>query len=111
MVAASIIFLGAGTGVLCSTVNPFATGVASDAAGISLGDGIGVRIVMWFVLVAMAIGYVIRYARRVRSDPSRSVVGISPDRRGGRARADRRRAARSPAARSSSWCCSSARSW
>ena len=41
MVAASIIFLGAGTGVLCSTVNPFATGVASDAAGISLGDGIG----------------------------------------------------------------------
>ena len=44
MVAASIIFLGAGTGVLCSTVNPFATGVASDAAGISLGDGIGVRI-------------------------------------------------------------------
>ena len=52
MVAASIIFLGAGTGVLCSTVNPFATGVASDAAGISLGDGIGVRIVMWLVLVA-----------------------------------------------------------
>ena len=43
MVAAAIIFLGAGTGVLCSTVNPFATGVASDAAGISLGDGIGVR--------------------------------------------------------------------
>src|SRR5213078_1933021 len=37
LVAASIIFLGAGTGVLCSTVNPFATGVASDAAGISLG--------------------------------------------------------------------------
>ena len=37
MVAAAIIFLGAGTGVLCSTVNPFATGVASDAAGISLG--------------------------------------------------------------------------
>ena len=28
LVAASIIFLGAGSGVLCSTVNPFATGVA-----------------------------------------------------------------------------------
>ena len=34
--AVSIIFLGAGTGVLASTVNPFATGVASDAAGISI---------------------------------------------------------------------------
>src|SRR3954449_13251976 len=78
MVAASIIFLGAGAGVLCSTVNPFATGVASDAAGISLGEGIGVRLLMWLVLVPLAIGYVLRYARRVRSDPSRSVVGISP---------------------------------
>lgn len=78
MVAASIIFLGAGTGVLCSTVNPFATGVASDAAGVSLGAGIGVRIAMWVVLVSMAIGYVLWYARRVRTDPGRSVVGISP---------------------------------
>src|SRR3954452_12750384 len=78
MVAASIIFLGAGTGVLCSTVNPFATGVASDVVGISLGDGIRVRIAMWVVLFALAIGYVIRYASRLPEDPSRSVVGISP---------------------------------
>ena len=78
IVAASIIFLGAGAGVLCSTVNPFATGVASDAAGISLGDGIGLRIVMWVVLVAMAIAYVLRYARRLSKDPARSIVGISP---------------------------------
>jgi uncharacterized ion transporter superfamily protein YfcC len=78
LVAASIIFLGAGTGVLCSTVNPFATGVASDAAGISLGDGIALRIVMWLVLVALAIGYVLRYASRVRRDPSKSIVGVSP---------------------------------
>jgi uncharacterized ion transporter superfamily protein YfcC len=78
MVAAAIIFLGAGAGVMASTVNPFATGVASDAAGISIGDGIGVRIAMWVVLVAMAVGYVVRYASRVRADPSRSVVGISP---------------------------------
>ena len=33
---------------------------------------------MWFVIVALAIGYVIRYARRVPADPSRSIVGISP---------------------------------
>ncbi|MFL5579026.1 MAG: YfcC family protein, partial [Gemmatimonadaceae bacterium] len=78
LVAASIIFLGAGAGVLCSTVNPFATGVASDAAGISLGDGIGLRIAMWVVIVAMAVGYVLWYARRVRRDPGASIVGISP---------------------------------
>jgi uncharacterized ion transporter superfamily protein YfcC len=78
MVGAAIIFLGAGTGVLASTVNPFATGVASDAAGISLGDGIGLRIAMWLVLVPLAIGFVIWYARRVQKDPSKSVVGVSP---------------------------------
>src|SRR3954466_12346973 len=78
LVAASIIFLGAGSGVLCSTVNPFATGVASDAAGISLGEGSGLRFIMWVVLVAMAIGYVLRYANRVRRDPGTSIVGISP---------------------------------
>lgn len=78
MTAAAIIFLGAGTGVIASTVNPFATGVASDAAGISLGDGIGLRIAMWLVLVPIAITYVVFYARRIASDPARSVVGISP---------------------------------
>jgi uncharacterized ion transporter superfamily protein YfcC len=77
MVGAGIIFLGAGTGVIASTVNPFATGVGSDAAGITLGDGIGLRIAMFLVLVPMAIGYVILYARRVEKDPARSVVGVS----------------------------------
>jgi uncharacterized ion transporter superfamily protein YfcC len=77
MVAAAIIFLGAGSGVIGSTVNPFATGVASDAAGISIGDGIGLRIALWITVVALAIGYVILYAQRVRKNPAKSVVGVS----------------------------------
>jgi uncharacterized ion transporter superfamily protein YfcC len=77
LVAAAIIFLGAGTGVLASTVNPFATGVASDAAGIEVGDGIILRVLMFVVLVGLAIGYVLLYCRRITADPSRSVVGIS----------------------------------
>ncbi len=77
MVAAAIIFLGAGSGVIASTVNPFSTGVASDAAGISIGDGIGLRIAMWFVLVTLAIAFVIRYARRVKAHPETSIVGVS----------------------------------
>ncbi len=77
LVAASIIFLGAGSGVIGSTVNPFATGVASDAAGITIGDGIGLRIALWVVLVTSAIGYVIWYARRVREHPAKSIVGVS----------------------------------
>jgi uncharacterized ion transporter superfamily protein YfcC len=78
MVGAAIIFLGAGAGVIGSTVNPFSTGVASDAAGTSIGDGIGLRIALWVVTVGLAIAYVIWYSSRVRKDPSKSVVGVSP---------------------------------
>ncbi|MFJ5553284.1 YfcC family protein [Streptomyces sp. NPDC093225] len=78
MVAVGTAVLGAGIGVLCSTVNPFATGVASSAAGISLGDGIALRFLMWVVLTTVTILYVVRYARRVRADPGRSVCGFLP---------------------------------
>src|SRR3954454_14175616 len=77
MVAAAIIFLGAGSGVIGSTVNPFSTGVASDAAGVSIGDGIGLRIALWVTLVALAIAYVIWYSRRIVKQPEKSVVGVS----------------------------------
>lgn len=78
MTAVGAIILGAGVGVLCSTVNPFATGVASSAAGISLGDGIVLRFAMWIVLTGVTVAYVIRYARRVRRDPQRSLSGFLP---------------------------------
>ncbi len=77
LVAAAIIFLGAGSGVIGSTVNPFATGVASDAAGISIGEGIGLRILLWIIVVAIGIGYVLWYARGVARSPERSIVGVS----------------------------------
>ncbi len=91
MVAAAIIFLGAGSGVIGSTVNPFATGVASDAAGISIGDGIGLRIALWIIVVALAIGYVIFYARRDPERPEKSVDRGLGRRRGGGAVARRGR--------------------
>lgn len=75
MVAAATILVGAGIGVLASTVNPFATGVASDAAGVSIGDGIGFRFLMYLVLVPVGVWWVVRYARRVHADPSTSRVG------------------------------------
>lgn len=78
LVAVGSAILGAGVGVLCSTVNPFATGVASSAADTSLGDGIGLRFVMWVVLTAVTILYVVRYARRVEKDPAASLCGFLP---------------------------------
>ena len=75
MVAAATILVGAGIGVLASTVNPFATGVASEAAGISIGDGIGYRFLMYLVLVPVGVFFVLRYAKKVKRDPAKSLVG------------------------------------
>lgn len=75
MVAAATILIGAGIGVLASTVNPFATGVASEAAGISIGNGIGFRLLMYVVLVPVGVLFVVRYARKVKADPAKSLVG------------------------------------
>jgi uncharacterized ion transporter superfamily protein YfcC len=74
LVGVGIIMVGAGVGTLASTVNPFATGVASDAAGVALGDGIGLRLIMYVVMTAVALLYVLRYARRVKNDPARSLT-------------------------------------
>lgn len=76
MVAVATIIVGALIGAMASTVNPFSIGVASGEAGVSIGDGIVLRVVLWVVLTTLAIGYVVRYARRVRADPSRSITGF-----------------------------------
>ena len=76
VVGISVILLGAGTGVLSSTVNPFATGIAAGFAGVSLGDGILLRVLQWIVLESAAIWFVMAYAARVKKNPSKSVVGV-----------------------------------
>jgi len=48
--------------------------VASDAAGVALGDGIGLRLIMYVVFAILAVAYVLWYARRVKADPSRSMM-------------------------------------
>ena len=76
VVGISVILLGAGAGVISSTVNPFATGIAAGFAGVSLGDGILLRIIQWVVFEGAAIWYVSAYAAKVKRDPTRSVVGV-----------------------------------
>ena len=70
----SIVMLGAGIGVLGSTVNPFATVIASDAAGISFTDGMGLRLAILCLGFVITCGYVVRYAKKVRQNPELSLV-------------------------------------
>jgi uncharacterized ion transporter superfamily protein YfcC len=79
LVTAAMIIVGAGVGVMASTVNPFSIGVAAGEAGVGIGDGIGLRFMLWLILTAMAVAWVLRYAARVRADPRASLVGFDED--------------------------------
>lgn len=74
MTGMAVVFVGAGIGCLGSTVNPFATGIASGFAGISIGEGIVLRLAILVVTMAVGIIYVMRYAEKVRKHPELSVV-------------------------------------
>jgi uncharacterized ion transporter superfamily protein YfcC len=74
LTGAAVVLLGCGIGVMGSTINPFATGIASGFAGVSISDGLAGRLAILIVGLGIGIFFVLRYADRVRADPSKSVV-------------------------------------
>lgn len=74
MVAIASIYLGSSIGSMISTVNPFATVIASNAAGINFTEGMGLRIVFLIIGVLLCIGYIIRYGNKVRNNPENSLI-------------------------------------
>jgi uncharacterized ion transporter superfamily protein YfcC len=74
LTGAAIVLIGCGVGTFGSTINPFATGIASGFAGVSISDGLVLRLFMLIVGLGLGIFFVLRYADRVKADPTRSVV-------------------------------------
>jgi len=74
MTGAAILLLGCGIGTLGSTINPFATGIASGFAGVTISDGLVTRVIILVASLIVGVLFVRRYADRVKADPSRSLV-------------------------------------
>lgn len=74
MVCIAAIYLGSSVGTMFSTVNPFATVIASNAAGINFTEGIEMRVIGLILATLMTVIYIIRYANKVRRDPSKSLI-------------------------------------
>jgi uncharacterized ion transporter superfamily protein YfcC len=77
LTGAALILLGCGIGVIGSTVNPFATGIASGFAGVGIDQGLIGRVVILVIGSAIGIWYVMRYAARVKAQPETSMLGAS----------------------------------
>ncbi len=74
LVAVACVFLGSQVGVMTSTTNPFATILASDAAGIKWTSGLEGRIAMFVICTTITILFIMRYAKKVQANPNRSVI-------------------------------------
>ena len=72
LVGSAVILLGAGSGCLGSTINPFATGVALSALpkGITADNGFVILIAtfIWLTTLIVSILFVMNYAKKVQKD-------------------------------------------
>jgi uncharacterized ion transporter superfamily protein YfcC len=69
-----VIFGGTQLGSLSSFSNPFATIIASNAAGVNWKDGLNERVIMFAISTVIMIWYVARYAKKIKKDPTESIV-------------------------------------
>ncbi len=81
MVGVATVLLGAGCGVLGSTVNPFAVGVAVDslsATGIEVNQAIIILlgVILWIVTLLISIFFVMRYAKKVKADKGSTILTL-----------------------------------
>jgi uncharacterized ion transporter superfamily protein YfcC len=74
LVPVAVIFAGTQLGSLSSFSNPFATIIASNAAGISWTDGLIERILVFAITTGVTTWYIVRYAERCKKDPTYSLV-------------------------------------
>ena len=68
-----IVIFGTMAGNAAGVINPFATGIAHEIAGISFGEGIMSRLAIFFIITLVAFGLVSWYAKRVKAKPESSV--------------------------------------
>lgn len=73
-VGTAMVTMGALAGFSAGTMNPFTVGVAQGIAQLPLYSGIGMRIIIHIAFILIGSLYLMSYAKRVKNDPSKSVV-------------------------------------
>ncbi|RNF39083.1 putative basic amino acid antiporter YfcC [Planococcus salinus] len=70
----SMVLVGVYSGFISGLLNPFNVGVAQGIAELPIYSGLWLRAIILVVLLLAASVYIIRYAQRVKKDPSKSYV-------------------------------------
>jgi uncharacterized ion transporter superfamily protein YfcC len=76
IVGVCLCFFAAGLGFAGATLNPFTIGIAQGLSDVPLFSGLEYRIFCWIVITSIGIAFVLRYASRIKKDPSKSLMFI-----------------------------------
>lgn len=80
IVGSAVVLLGAGSGVLGSTINPFAVGAAISSLpdGIKVNQGyvIFIGFLLWITTLLISIFFVMRYAKKVKEDKGSTFLSL-----------------------------------
>lgn len=74
MTGTAMVSLGAASGFIGGMLNPFTVGIAQGIAELQIFSGIGFRFGAYIFFLSFAIWYVMRYAAKVKKDPTQSVI-------------------------------------
>ncbi|WP_231514850.1 YfcC family protein [Oceanobacillus salinisoli] len=75
IVGVAIVYLGYYAGMVAGVFDPTILGLAQTIAELPLFSGIALRIVIFIVLITVTITYINFYAKKVKNDPSKSLMG------------------------------------
>lgn len=74
LVGMAMMVMGAAIGFSSGFLNPFSVGVAQGIAELPTYSGMGLRIVVWLVMVVVVPWRLMQYANRVKKDPKASYI-------------------------------------
>lgn len=74
LVGMGMSFTAVGIGFASSTINPFTVGISQGIAELPLFSALGFRIVVLAVMTLLSVFYVLKYASKIKKDPTKSYV-------------------------------------
>jgi uncharacterized ion transporter superfamily protein YfcC len=74
IVAMGIVYIGAGVGYGCAALNPFTVMIGQNIAGLPPTSGQGLRWALLAVCLVVGVHHIMRYARKIKADASKSLV-------------------------------------